>query len=262
MGKPDTRVIAVDWSGEKAGGRNTIWLAEVANGQLIRLENGRTRAELIACLIDAAVTDPNVVVGIDFAFGMPAWFVEHQGAQSGPEFWGIVAKQGETWLDKCPQPFWGRKGTRMPRDLEVLRWTERQVAELKELQPSSTFKIGGAGQVGTGTIRGMPFLEKLRLAGWRIAPFDPPGFPMAVEIYPRLFADDVVKTSPLACLEYLTFKFPKLDPLIARLAASSEDAFDAAISALVMDEHRDDLLHLRPSAIASERLEGRIWMPI
>jgi hypothetical protein len=46
--------------------------------------------------------------------------------------------------------------------------------------------------------------------------------------------------------------------LLAR-AASTEDAFDAAVSALVMWEHVTELSQLREAAEEITRLEGAIW---
>ena len=45
------RVVAVDWSG-RAGPeqRQALWLAEAVDGQLVRLEGGRTRDELVEVL--------------------------------------------------------------------------------------------------------------------------------------------------------------------------------------------------------------------
>jgi hypothetical protein len=45
-------------------------------------------------------------------------------------------------------------------------------------------------------------------------------------------------------------------------AAGSEDAFDAAVSALVMARHREELSALPPVPPGSRlRLEGAIWTP-
>jgi hypothetical protein len=44
-------------------------------------------------------------------------------------------------------------------------------------------------------------------------------------------------------------------------AASSEDAFDAAVSALVMWEYRMELAALRERPDRLSRLEGCIWYP-
>jgi len=52
------RAIAVDWSGRNGGATEFIWLAEVDNGQLVSLENGRNREQLIAHLIAATSSHP------------------------------------------------------------------------------------------------------------------------------------------------------------------------------------------------------------
>src|SRR5207249_2347049 len=98
----------------------------------------------------------------------------------------------------------------------------------------SVFQIAGAGAVGTGSLRGMPALLDLRAAGFAIWPFDPPRLPMAVEIYPRWLTGRVNKSSPIARALYLATRFGEENRALLRTAASSEDAFDAAVSALRM----------------------------
>ena len=260
MAEMESRIVAVDWSGDKKRGPKNIWLAEIADGEVFRLENGRTRERLIDHLIDHATSHPNLIVGFDFAFGMPSWFAESHGALTAPEFWEVVAERGETWLKVCPHPFWGRKEREKAAGVTQLRRTEQQVEALG-LQPSSTFKIGGVGHVGTMSLRGMPLLRKLRTVGWQVWPFDPPSFPMAIEIYPRLLMGAVIKSSEAARSHYLMLRYPELDSSIANLAAEYEHAFDALVSALVMNYHQDALLRLPWPVDAVEQLEGRIWDP-
>ena len=50
-------------------------------------------------------------------------------------------------------------------------------------------------------------------------------------------------------------------PAFATSIVESEDAFDAAISALVMDDHVADLAALRPSTDPVTLLEGDVWRP-
>jgi predicted O-methyltransferase YrrM len=66
------RFIAIDWSGDRRGGAKEIWLAAAAGGRLARLENGRDREQVAAHLIAEAGRDPRLVVGLDFAFSLPA----------------------------------------------------------------------------------------------------------------------------------------------------------------------------------------------
>ena len=59
----------------------------------------------------------------------------------------------------------------------------------------STFQIGGAGSVGTGSLRGMPHLRRLRQAGFSIWPFHSASPWTVMEIYPRLLTGPVHKSS-------------------------------------------------------------------
>jgi hypothetical protein len=250
----ETRIIAVDWSGRAKNAAEAIWLAEAADGQIVQLENGRTRDQLITYLLDLADTSRRVVVGLDFAFSMPRWFVEKRSVAGTPGFWEVVASEGESWLAECPSPFYGLVGK--PRaPYEQFRKTEERAKGAK-----SVFQIGGAGAVGTGSIRGMPLLLDLRNAGWRIWPFDPPEFPLVVEIYPRSLTGPVLKSVWRERLRYLERHFSYLTPRYTERAAGSEDAFDAAVSVLIMDQHRDKLLSL-PEPDEMELVEGRIWHP-
>ena len=255
------RVVAVDWSGARRGLRKHLWVAEAcAPGRLVRLEPLASRF----ALADELGSRPEIAaVGLDFAFSFPAWFVARLGVRGAPELWARVAEEGEAWLAACAPPFWGRPGR--PRPMlggDGWRRTERAVPRVGGIGPKSVFQIGGAGAVGTGSIRGMPVLHALHASGARIWPFVARGGePQVVEIYPRLLTDRVRKSDPAERQRLLAGRYPRLEPAHARLAALSEDAFDAAVSALVMVEHLDDLLGLPAEHDPELRLEGRIWHP-
>jgi hypothetical protein len=253
-------VIAVDWSGAKSGAERKIWLAEVAASRLRCLENGRTRAEIASHLADQAGRDADLLVGLDFAFSMPAWYLRSLGLTSAPQLWELAAVAGESWLERCPPPFWGRKGTRRQGTQAVLRETDARLSAVGR-RPKPVFQIRGAGSVGTGSIRGMPVLSLLRRAGFAIWPFDAPRLPLVVEIYPRLLTGPVVKSNPQARRAHLAQYYPDLDPTHRELAAASDDAFDAAVSALEMDRCRGELAHLPVIDQPELLLEGLIWVP-
>ena len=255
------RVIAVDWSGAVQGAADRIWLAEVEEGRVARLENGRRREALVAHLIDLSRDTDRVVVGLDFAFSLPAWFAEERGLLSARAVWDRARLESEQWLRSCEPPFWGREGRSRPEMREHFRLTEREAESVAGVRPKSVFQIAGAGAVGTGSLRGMPFLAQLQDAGFAIWPFDESRTATVVEIYPRLLTGSVVKSDPEARHAYLRARFPDLDSEIARRAASSEDAFDAMVSALVMWRHRDELRTLAPATDETTRLEGGIWVP-
>lgn len=252
--------VAVDWSGRATGASRTIWTAVVEHGALVALERGRDRDATIDHLLGLATDE--LVVGFDFSFAFPAWFTSRLGASSAEELWELAAAHGERWLAACEPPFWGRPGARRPAGEIQLRRTEAELGAVGGIRPKSTFQIGGAGAPGTGSIRGMPQLSRLRAAGFAIWPFHGGGTPVAVEIYPRLLTGAVVKSSAAARRAYLGTRFPDLDPADAAVAASTEDAFDAVVSALVMDRHRGELLRLGGPRDQLEALEGRVWVPL
>lgn len=254
------RVIAVDWSGDAHHARNRIWLAEaVTPGQLVRLEAGRDRADIADHLLGGP---PERVIGLDFGFSFPAWFLEQAGIRSACTLWARMADEGERWLAACQPPFWGRTGRgRASFDGPAFRRAELAVPRNRGIGPKSMFQIGGAGTVGTGSLRGMPLLHRLHQAGATVWPFVRSGWPVIVEIYPRLLSGPLTKSDPLARKQLLEANYPALDPTHLRSATLSDDAFDAAVSALVMVEHLSDLLALPDEPDPQLRLEGRIWHP-
>lgn len=171
------RTIAVDWSGRASGASRRIWVAEVADAELIFLENGRSRTEIAQLVVDRAAGNNQLVAGFDFAFSFPAWFLEDRGFRSVRELWAAADLHGEEWLEAC-----------MPT---------------------------------------------------------PQGCPRVIEIYPRALTGAVRKSSQKAREEYLSARNLISAPGTRTRAASTEDAFEAAVSALLMWDHRTELAGLR-----------------
>jgi hypothetical protein len=253
-------IIAVDWSGS-AGSSRPIHLAHARDGVLLQVPDGMTRLQSIAFVTElASSSDGRLVVGFDFAFSTPAWFLRRNGLGTARQLWDLAGGEGERWLQECQPPFWGRRGTKRPRDGgEQMRITERTMRPIAGVTPKSVFQVGGAGTVGTGSIRGMPFLSQLQDAGFAIWPFDDPGLPLVLEIWPRLLTGAVRKRNEQARAAYVE-SLPTSSHLGERLVAS-EDAFDAGVSALVMSQHADEFERLAPETDTELRLEGRIWSP-
>jgi hypothetical protein len=296
------RVVAVDWSGDQGPGQKKkiwagVWTSSDFYGKTgrVTLESGRTRVELMEWLVELARETPRMVVGFDFSFGFPAWFMREMGIGSAPEFWRVVAEgQGERWLHKdCADGrFWGRVGSarhgkkpaefcgehahRMLRRAETVLKVRAEmtdplaVARIAGIAPKSVFQIGGAGAVGTASLRGMPGLLVLRAAGFRIWPFDKPELqraPLAVEMYTRLMTGAVNKSSEVARGAYLAKKrrenalYGGIFRGVMAKAKGSEDAFDALVSAMVMVEHRGEFARLRQTRDEVFRMEGQTWVP-
>lgn len=251
-----SRAIAIDWSGAlKPKGK--IWAAVAVGRQLEVLLPQNSREDAVAWLIEQLERQPNTIAGLDFAFSMPAWFVREHDCKKVDHFWGVVEQKGEHWLECCRHPFWGKKGTRRPGHCELFRKTEKAVRDPAEkANPTSTFQLVGASQVGRGSIRGMPFLKRLRCAGIAVWPFDKrkPGWPTVVEIYPRLFMGDLKKSSQVQRSRFLECRHPDMEPKHRNCAENSDDAFDAAVSALALATERPTS-QLLPNA----KLEGQIW---
>ena len=79
-------------------------------------------------------------------------------------------------------------------------------------------------------------LRRLQDAGFHVWPFDPSGWPLVLEIYPRLLTGKIIKVDHAAREAHLA-RLPEIEPSLRSVAASSVDAFDAAVSAVVMARH-------------------------
>ena len=301
------RVVAVDWSGrvDAAGQRRHIWAgvwtgcADSSNDGVVTLEAGRTREELFSWLVEMARETPRMVVGIDCCFSFPAWFLAEHECRTVFDFWKNVADgQGERWLAReCEdvmrdERFWGKPHKRPEQfcgeglhrsmrmtDVEnkitpkmVLDDPER-AAKVKGITPKSPFQIGGSGSVGTGSLRAMPFLLRLREAGFRVWPFEGSGLggkrprPLLVEMYTRLLTGAVAKSNPSARKAYLAAKrkgdaaYAGLSRGVMAKALGSEDALDALVCAMEMVRSRGEFAELQATRDEVLRLEGITWRP-
>jgi len=280
------KIIAIDWSGriDPAGQRRSIWAASWTKDG-VTLEANRTREELASWLIDESKKTPQMVVGVDFCFSYPAWFVRENGFGNVIEFWDLVTKSlGAYWLgNHCTdERFWGRPkkkpdqfrgagNEKMFRQADlackvrshILNQLDRD--KVKGIAPKSPFQIGGAGAVGTGTLRGIPILHHLHNNGFHVWPFEELSFPLIVEIYPRLLTGEVKKKQQQAREQYLADKrkhdpmFRKLPRAVMRKAETSEDAFDALVSMVEMVRHAESFLSLSKTTDPITRLEGSVW---
>jgi hypothetical protein len=298
------RVVAIDWSGrvDAAGQRRHIWAGVWTardDGKVsVELEAGRTRDEVADWLIGLAAETPRMVVGIDCCFSFPAWFLAEHGCKTVFDFWTHVADgQGERWLAReCEEVarderFWGKPHKRPPQFCgeglrRMMRTTDfdnkiaqaqeggdpARAAKMKGITPKSPFQIGGSGSVGTGSLRAMPFLLRLREAGFRTWPFESAALgvnpkPMLVEMYTRLMTGPVAKSNEVARKAYLLSRkkndavYAGISRAVMKKAEGSEDAFDALVSAMEMVRYREEFPKLRATKDAELRLEGITWRP-
>ena len=253
---PFRRIIAVDWSGAKdpATQKQKIWWCNGSVDQqgelrIGALSHGNTRAEFVDWLKDQTKGPRRMLVGLDFPFSFPKGWVGRQQLQETESWDDVVAfcrENAEAILGECLPPFWGHPGTTKPRaeDFEALGLDSLfRKTEARTLTAKSAFQIGGAGAPGTAAVRGIPHLLVLRQAGFSIWPFDGSleelGLDhVVVEIYPRVFEGDVRKSNREA-REELVDRVSEQEGVIVRdairqKAFSTEDAFDAFISAVAM----------------------------
>ncbi|MEJ2886516.1 hypothetical protein [Actinomycetospora aeridis] len=255
-------VIAVDWSGDARAAHRRIRVASAVPGRLVEVRAGLDRDDVADLLRERAAAGP-VVAGLDFSFALPAWFAREHGCADVAALWELVGREGERWLRECRPPFWGRGATPRPPDDPARPRFRRTEEDLRAdgYTPSSTFQIGGAGAVGTGSLRGMPHLARLRAAGFAVWPFDAAGPATLLEVYPRVHTGPVVKRS-LPARRAVAGDDPRIPPDLLDDVVASEDAFDAASAALAMAEHTDELRALRAAPPGSpEALEGALWRP-
>ncbi len=301
------RLVAIDWSGrvDAAGQRRHIYAgiwtaAGVLRGRAgtkdsVRLENGRTRAEVAEWLIAMAEETPRMAVSVDCCFSFPAWFLAEHGCRTVFDFWRhVTTGHGERWLAReCEDVrFWGKPRKR-PAEFSggglrtMYRHTDydnkiaqaqdggdpERAAKMKGITPKSPFQIGGSGSVGTGSLRAMAMLERLHEAGFRVWPFEDAETgggqprPLLVEMYTRLMTGPVAKSNAAARKAYLAERL-KTDAVYAgmgrgvlKIAEGSEDAFDALVSTMEMVRHRGEFGGLRATSDPVLRLEGITWRP-
>lgn len=266
-------MLAVDWSGAQTGASKKIWLAEIEAGRVIRLECGRDRDELTQRLLEVVASArahrERVVIGLDFGFGVPAWYADREGWPTGHAVWrAFTAERADAVLAAPTFPFWGRGACRTrPAALHEggctppLRETERALRG--RARPFSVFQLVGAGSVGAASLRGMPTLCALANAGAVIWPFDDdPGGAVTIvaEVWPRLAAPRVNKSDAAARVAHVRTLVAHVDGVRSHEAvvARSDDAFDALVAAVGLWHARPSLAQLPRDSSALERREGRI----
>jgi hypothetical protein len=231
-------VVAIDWSGAKdrRAQTTTIRVAVLRDGSSWELSGGRTREETVDYVLGC---EPPVLVGFDFSFGVPAWFAREQGCTAIDEVWTLAARDGEAWLAPA-SPFW-RKRCDVPLERRYRRCEERLRAQ--GFPAKSIFQLVGNGQVGAGSVRGMPLLARLHAEGFTVWPFEAASERTVFEIYPTAMRVE---------------RFPGWD--LTRF--TSTHARDACISALAMWRHRNTLATLEAATDPVTRLEGDVWLPV
>jgi precorrin-8X/cobalt-precorrin-8 methylmutase len=206
--------VMVDWSARAVPrtGRDSVWLATVERDDTgpttERLANPATRRQAVAALVDLLsdliARDRTTLVGFDFAFGYPAGFAGRlrpdaptwttvwkelaarirDGDDNANNRFVIAARLNER-ISGTAFPFWGSASAVAEDCLSPTRpagygegsLDEFRITERQRPGPQSTWKLAGAGSVGSQTLLGVAHAHALRHHPWladavRVWPFE------------------------------------------------------------------------------------------
>ena len=271
------KTIAVDWSGAVANdGAKAIAIATANEDGLTDIipgpkdaESKGRKATIEYLLNQADESDGELVVGLDFAFSLPAWYLDENGFKDAPELWKHARSEGEGWWDdggrSKTSPFWRADKAGKPNinGKSEFRWTEQDPAikQLAGSSPRSAFQLSGAGSVGSSTVRGLPYLADLKDAGFNIWPWDDAKGPLVIEVWPRIAVGQATKSSPSARVKRVEDEMSKgrISNDLAMHACTNDNAFDAVLTALWLAENTTELLGSKPDPAYAK--EGLIWTP-
>lgn len=208
-----TKFIGIDWSGAKGPRLPGIQIAVCGTGQSapVLIENPKaktwTRLGVLDWLIRKVRSEPNTLIGMDFAFTY-AWCDEGSyfpGLTAGPdddfELWAEIDRCCEEGADLYAGPIMAR------RDMDYWRYfntpygrgdrfqSRRRVVEdvCRDITaPTSAFNGVGPGGVGVGSLAGMRFLHRLNTEHSDLLSIWPhqavaPDRAVLVEAFPRFF---------------------------------------------------------------------------
>ena len=211
--------IAIDWSGAE-GRYGGISIARCKPGTvapvLVAPESVRwTRAAAATWLEREIASGKRLLVGFDFAFGMPfepqgAGYLAGQAAGARDIFalWDLIETAsggeddfgcGRVVRDPRFAPLYWSAGTMPAGWIARQRLTEIACAAATRTRPETVFKLIGSKQVGKASLTGMRVLRQVRarsagkVSVWPFERTSAAGSVM-VEIYPTLFRKEAADT--------------------------------------------------------------------
>lgn len=232
------------------------------------METGRDRVAATGRLIELVFEEPETVIGLDFCFSAPAWFLQQMGIRSAGELWRwaqVGCERDPGFARGLEAPFWGSGiRARLPCEGDPLRRTEHELARAGA-RPCSIFQLSGPGSVGAQSLHGMPALLALCDAGVSIWPFDPPRMPCAVEVIPRalarMLAPAVDHLSGRRLRVEVCARYADAWGEVRGVLEDNHGAFDAAVVALALDRSDRLVAYLEAERRDADLREGAIAVP-
>lgn len=270
-------VIGVKWSGaaKSRDAARAIKIAVIVD-DVARIEEGHDREAATAFIDALGDNSERALVGMDFGFGLPQWYMESEGYESALDVWAELAGM-ETFYGRDTQwpraflgyPYWGPQIRRKPAIPHARGWyrgTERTVRETTGVLGYSVFQLSGAGSVGSQSVRGVGRLLELRELGWAVWPFDPPDAHTIVEVFPKAYRSLVtgqeLRSDPTAQRDALISAMDRdlhMEPDLLRVLEEDYAATDAMLAAWLLWRNDPDLPDLTDDPVAM--VEGQIWLP-
>lgn len=197
--------VMVDWSAESRPkrGADSVWIAVLDRDGNERLENPPTRAAAVSLLADLlsdlAARGLHVLVGFDFALGLPRGALARLGCKDWAGLWrrlaALVADQDDNGNDRFAAaarlnqllgggagPFWGCPAGAASAALTTTKagfagLSEKRLAEQRLPTTKSVWQLHYNGNVGSQSLLGMARLDQLRRHPWladltRVWPFE------------------------------------------------------------------------------------------
>jgi hypothetical protein len=267
-------VAGIKWSGaaKSRSAARAIKIATIEDG-VAEIIDGLDRSETVDFINALGDRSGQATVGIDFGFGLPAWYCREGGFDKASDVWAYMAQLAETHGDESQWPrehlgfpFWGpniRPRPNLSRRDMWFRSTEEIVRNTTGMPPQSTFRLAGQGSIGSQSVRGMPHLLDLRDHGWSIWPFDEPDRKTVVEVFPsayRVVAQTKwLKSYAEADLISLMDSELDLDSSVRYELEREGRVVSALLAAWLIWRDTEPLPDLSDDGLA--QIEGRIWLP-
>jgi hypothetical protein len=267
--------IGIDWSGNKESWQKGLKVAVATAGKTAPKTvagpgpKGLWSREEVGKWICDTARRTRVLIGIDFAFGFPAfdktialdWAYVEALCASEPNFYGgqffrLAGAQHSRFVNSPWLP-------RIDYSAHYLRATDIAAKQIKGATPQSIFNAIGPAQVGPSSISGMRMLRWVKqhhskiLSIWSFDEIDDERS-IIVEVFPRFFPLSRRLSPKLSQHENLNLALAAFDSASASKPPASEDEGDAILAAAALRSlSMDRTLFNLPSGY--DRQEGWIF---